>query len=290
MPAAEFIAGWISGALGLVVGHPIDTVKVRLQTQSKYHGILDCVIKTYRKETILGFFKGMSFPVGSVAISNSLAFGSYSNALLYLSDTEYKDWTNPPQNLHVYMSGCFSGLVQIYVSAPIDLIKVRLQNQTEPFGVKTRPGYLHTRYRGPFHCAICIFREEGIVGLYRGSIALALRDVPTMGLYFLTYEVVCKWMTKDKEVPGAWTMLFAGGCAGTVGWAFANPMDVIKARLQMDGMQRVQYRGILDCIIKSIRQEGARVLLKGLTINSLRAFPVNAVTFLSYEMLLKVFR
>lgn len=290
MPSAEFVAGWISGALGLVVGHPIDTIKVRLQTQSRYRGILDCIVKTYKKETILGFFKGMSFPVGSVAISNSLMFGTYSNALLYITGKECKDWKNPPQNHQVFVAGCFSGVVQVYFTAPVDLIKVRLQNQTESLKRQAKLNNLQARYRGPVHCAVSIFKTEGIAGLYRGSTALVLRDVPTVGLYFLTYEVLCKWMTSDGKIPDSWTMLFAGGCAGTVGWAAANPMDVIKSRLQMDGMQGAQYRGILDCISKGIKQEGFRVLCKGLTINSLRAFPVNAVTFLSYEKLLVTFR
>lgn len=65
-------------------------------------------------------------------------------------------------------------------------------------------------------------------------------------------------------------------------------MDVVKARLQMDGVTGVKYRGILDCILTSARQEGLQVFLKGLSLNSLRAFPVNAVTFLSYESILKV--
>ncbi|XP_066439064.1 solute carrier family 25 member 45 isoform X2 [Eleutherodactylus coqui] len=290
MPSTEFVAGWISGALGLVVGHPIDTVKVRLQTQSRYRGVLDCVVKTYKKETIWGFFKGMSFPVCSVAISNSLMFGSYSNALLYITGTEYKDWNNRPQNHQIFLAGCCGGVVQVYFTAPIDLIKVRLQNQTESFKRQAKLDNLQARYRGPVHCAASIFKAEGIKGLYRGSTALVLRDVPTIGLYFLTYEVLCRRMTSVGEIPGSWTMLFAGGCAGTVGWAAANPMDVIKSRLQMDGIQVVQYRGILDCISKSIKQEGFRVLCKGLTANSVRAFPVNAVTFLSFEKLLETFR
>ncbi|KAM3919376.1 solute carrier family 25 member 45 [Leptodactylus fuscus] len=290
MPSTEFVAGWISGALGIVVGHPIDTVKVRLQTQSRYRGILDCIVKTYKKETIFGFFKGMSFPVGCVAASNSLMFGSYSNALLYISGTESKDWKNPPQNHHVFLAGCFAGLVQVFFTAPVDLIKVRLQNQTESFKRQAKADNLQARYRGPVHCALSIVRAEGIVGLYRGTNALILRDVPTVGLYFITYEVLCKRMTRDGEIPDSWTMLFAGGCAGTAAWAAANPMDVIKSRLQMDGMQGARYRGILDCISKSIKQEGLRVLCKGLTANSLRAFPVNAVTFLSYEKLLENYR
>ncbi|XP_075043906.1 solute carrier family 25 member 45 isoform X2 [Mixophyes fleayi] len=232
----------------------------------------------------------MSFPVGSVAISNSLIFGSYSNALHYLTGTKCKDWKNPPQNHHVFLAGCFSGLVQVYFTAPVDLIKVRLQNQTQSFRTHAKPGNPQAHYRGPVYCAVSIFKEEGITGLYRGSTALVLRDVPTVGLYFLTYEVLCKWMTNDGKMPDTWTMLFAGGCAGTVGWAAANPMDVMKSRLQMDGMYGVQYRGIFDCVSKSIKQEGVSVLLKGLTVNSLRAFPVNAVTFLSYEKLLQTLR
>ncbi|XP_068117770.1 solute carrier family 25 member 45 isoform X2 [Hyperolius riggenbachi] len=288
MTYAEFIAGWISGALGLVVGHPIDTVKVRIQTQSKYNGIVDCIVKTYKKETLLGFFKGMSFPVGSVAISNSLIFGSYSNALYYLTGTTSKDWKKPPTHTHIFLAGCFSGIVQVYFTAPVDLIKVRLQNQTDSLKSQKKAINIQARYKGPVHCAVSIFREEGITGLYRGSTALVIRDVPTLGLYFLTYEVICKWMTMDGEMPSTWTMLFAGGWAGTVGWAAANPMDVVKSRLQMDGMYSVQYRGIWDCIFKSIKQEGPCVLFKGLTVNSLRAFPVNAVTFLGYEKLLQI--
>nr|XP_034953719.1 solute carrier family 25 member 45 [Zootoca vivipara]XP_034953720.1 solute carrier family 25 member 45 [Zootoca vivipara] len=289
MSGAEFAAGWLSGAAGLALGHPIDTVKVRLQTQARYRNVLDCVVRTYREETILGFFKGMSFPLLSVAMVNSVAFGAYSNALLYLCDTHHRDRsTNPPSYAHVYAAGCFSGLVQAVVLAPVDLVKVRLQNQTHPYGSRDRPGGPQPQYRGPVHCAASLLREEGPRGLFRGAAALVLRDTPTMGMYFLTYAVFCRALTAEAQEPGSATVLLAGGCAGTVSWALATPMDVVKARLQMDGVKRVAYRGILDCILASARQEGPRVFLKGLALNSLRAFPVNAITFLSYETLLKV--
>lgn len=87
---------------------------------------------------------------------------------------------------------------------------------------------------------------------------------------------------------GPATVLIAGGCAGTVSWVLATPMDVVKARLQMDGLKGVTYHGILDCVLTSARQEGPRVFLKGMALNCLRAFPVNAATFLGYESILKV--
>ena len=40
------------GGAGLVIGHPLDTVKARLQTIQGYNGILDCFKKTFREESV----------------------------------------------------------------------------------------------------------------------------------------------------------------------------------------------------------------------------------------------
>uniref|UniRef100_A0A2K6S3M7 Solute carrier family 25 member 45 n=1 Tax=Saimiri boliviensis boliviensis TaxID=39432 RepID=A0A2K6S3M7_SAIBB len=223
MPVEEFVAGWISGAVGLVLGHPFDTVKVRLQTQTTYRGIADCMVRIYRHESA-------------------------------------------------------------YFLAPFDLIKVRLQNQTEP---RAQPGSPRPRYQGPMHCAASIFQEEGPRGLFRGAWALTLRDTPTLGIYFITYEGLCHQYTPEGQNPSSATVLVAGGFAGIASWVTATPLDVIKSRMQMDGLRGKVYRGVLDCMVSSVRQEGVGVFLRGLTINSARAFPVNAVTFLSYEYLLR---
>uniref|UniRef100_A0A8C1HWU6 Solute carrier family 25 member 45 n=1 Tax=Cyprinus carpio carpio TaxID=630221 RepID=A0A8C1HWU6_CYPCA len=225
-----------------------------------------------------GFFKGMSFPVISVAISNAVAFGSYSNALDYLTRSGHNnsDQSKRSSLTAVFMAGCFSGLAQLFVSAPIDLVKVRLQNQTKSGGNK---------YRGPIHCIAVILREDGVKGLFRGIWALALRDVPCFGLYFLPYELICSMLTEKQ--PGNTAVLVAGGVAGVVTWACATPMDVVKARLQMCGGGGRMYSGVLNCITVSVREEGMQVFFKGLLLNSVRAFPVNAVTFLSFEMLLR---
>ncbi|CAG6021151.1 unnamed protein product [Menidia menidia] len=279
MPFLEFIAGSISGALGLAVGHPFDTIKVRLQARSLYKGIFHCVRKTYSHEGVRGFFKGMAFPVMTTGIVNSVVFGSYSNALDYLTGSQrgHTGQCTPASAGQVFTAGCFSGLVQVLVCAPIDLVKVRLQGQTSA-----------GRYRGPLHCMRVILREEGPRGLFRGGVALALRDIPCYGLYFLPYEVTRKALAETDQQPGTFAILMAGGVAGVVTWAFATPMDVVKARLQMSGAGGRRYSGVLHCMSVSLREEGPRVFFKGLLLNSLRAFPVNAITFLSYESLMKV--
>ncbi|KAL7399470.1 hypothetical protein ABVT39_024909 [Epinephelus coioides] len=222
----------------------------------------------------------MAFPVLTTGITNSVVFGSYSNALDYLTQSQRSDRSQgkPASAAQVFAAGSFSGLVQVFVLAPIDLVKVRLQGQTTA-----------VRYRGPIHCVAVILKEEGPRGLFRGGFALALRDVPCYGLYFLPYEVTRKALTETGKESGTFAILMAGGLAGVVTWAFATPMDVVKARLQMSGAGGREYSGVLHCMRESVREEGVRVFFKGLTLNSLRAFPVNAVTFLSYEMLMRTF-
>lgn len=82
--------------------------------------------------------------------------------------------------------------------APGDIVKVRLQCQTESVRRGTKP-----KYRGPVHCLLSILKEEGPRGLYRGALPLALRDGPGFGMYFLTYNTVCGLLTESRtEKPG----------------------------------------------------------------------------------------
>lgn len=93
-------------------------------------------------------------------------------------------------------------------------------------------------------------------------------------------------LTPSSSTPGSGTVLVAGGFAGVTSWVTATPLAVIKSRMQMAGLRQRVHQGLLDCMVSSARREGLGVFFQGLSINSARAFPVNAVTFLSYEYLL----
>ena len=80
MPSHEindFIAGAIGGGASIAASYPMDTIKVRLQTTNKYTGIIDCFKKMRATEGMIGFYKGMAFPLVTVAAVNSIAFGTY---------------------------------------------------------------------------------------------------------------------------------------------------------------------------------------------------------------------
>ncbi|KAI2652352.1 Solute carrier family 25 member 47-A [Labeo rohita] len=263
----------VSGACGVAVGYPLDTVKVRIQTQKQFTGIWNCITTTVKKEGVHGFFKGMALPVTTISMTSSVVFGTYRNCLQCLA--QFRG------------IGASNTKLDISVMSPGDIVKVRLQCQTE----SKRSG-LKPKYRGPIHCLLSIARDEGISGLYRGALPLAFRDGPSFATYFLTYSTLCSQLTPAGQKEPEWpAVLLAGGVAGMAGWSVGTPMDVIKARLQMDGVRgERRYRGLVHCVTETVRNEGPRIFFKSLEINCLRAFPVNMVVFAVYEVSVRVLR
>ncbi|KAM5337090.1 solute carrier family 25 member 47 isoform 2-T5 [Glossophaga mutica] len=297
------------GVCGVAVGYPLDTVKVRIQTEPKYTGIWQCVQDTYRQERVRGFYRGLSLPVCTVSLVSSLSFGTYRCCLAHICQFRYGSADAKPAKTDITLSGFTSGLVRVFLTSPTEVAKVRLQTQAQAQAQTRRRALTSAvaaqplcpapsagpapgpRYRGPLHCLATVAREEGLRGLYKGSSALLFRDGHSFATYFLSYSILCEWLTPaGHSQPDVLGVLVAGGCAGTLAWAVATPMDVIKSRLQADGQGPRRYRGLLHCLATSVREEGPRVLFKGLTLNCSRAFPVNMVVFVTYEAALRLTR
>ncbi|XP_054989067.1 solute carrier family 25 member 47 [Sorex araneus] len=303
----DFAAGAFGGVCGVAVGYPLDTVKVRIQTEPRFTGIWDCVRDTYRRERLPGFYRGLSLPVCTAALVSSVSFGTYRHCLARICRARYGSADAKPSKADVTLSGFASGLVRVFLTAPTEVAKVRLQTQKQAQPRRASvsspaaapplcpvapasPGS-GPKYRGPLHCLATVAREEGLRGLYAGSSALLLRDGHSFATYFLSYALLSEWLTPaGHSRPDVLGVLLAGGCAGALAWAVATPMDVIKSRLQADGQGGRRYRGLLHCVVSSVRAEGPRVLFRGLALNCGRAFPVNMVVFLAYEAALRLTR
>ncbi|KAM9064734.1 solute carrier family 25 member 48 [Sarcophilus harrisii] len=294
----DFLAGWIGGATSVIVGHPLDTVKTRLQAGTGYGNTLNCVLTVYKKESVTGFFKGMSFPLASIAVYSSVVFGVFSNTQKFLTQYRSGESSHSPSLSDLILASMLSGVVSVGLGSPVDLIKIRLQMQTQPFlkanlHLKPRPKDLwnQPKYQGPIHCMTSIIRNEGLVGLYRGANAMLLRDVPGYCLYFIPYVFIYEWITPENyTTSNPYTVWLAGGIAGAISWGTATPMDVVKSRLQADGVYCNKYKGVMDCISQSYQKEGLKVFFRGITVNTIRGFPMSATMFLGYELSLRILR
>jgi len=74
----DVLAGTVGGICTVVVGHPFDTIKVRLQTQFEgsqaYKGTWDACVRTLRVEGVRGFYKGVQSPLLGEGVFNAWQF------------------------------------------------------------------------------------------------------------------------------------------------------------------------------------------------------------------------
>ncbi|XP_068243505.1 solute carrier family 25 member 45 isoform X2 [Palaemon carinicauda] len=275
----DFVAGCVGGCAGLIVGHPLDTIKVRQQTMGNVP-IGKGILNTYKFEGVRGFYKGMGFPILATGTLNSIFFGVYGNCLRYLSKGK-----DEPSYLDIYLAGCAGGFFQLSVACPVDLVKIKMQMQTG--SAKGLWGtHYESNYKGPTACLKDLYKKNGLKGCYTGLHSMLYRDVIASGSYFVLYEL----MRDGSQGLSTLSILWAGGMAGVVSWASILPIDVIKSRIQGDDPNNPKYKNAIDCFVKSYREEGIRVFGKGFTMMCARAFPTNAAIFLGYETSLSLLR
>ncbi|MCO5558799.1 hypothetical protein L7F22_012386 [Adiantum nelumboides] len=82
--AKDYAAGFAAGVATVIVGHPFDTVKVKLQTQNtevnmaRYKNAAHCILSISKSVGLKGFYKGASSSFVGVALESSVLFGAYS--------------------------------------------------------------------------------------------------------------------------------------------------------------------------------------------------------------------
>lgn len=239
----------------------------------------------------------MASPLYSLVTINCLVFGVQGYVQRRLED--------PDALFSHFKAGALAGLVQTVICSPMELVKTRMQIQGQGVSsevlkqAKANVGTAATNssktlYNGPIDCVKKIYKTEGLGkrGLGRGFLLTAMRETPSFGVYFYVYEYLCRrWTEGSNKTPNfQWTLL-AGGLSGMASWSCTYPVDVIKSRIQADGVGGVeQYKGARDCFRKSVKKEGYRCLSRGLVSTLIRAFPVNAATFGAVEWYLNLVR
>ncbi|KAG7099021.1 hypothetical protein E1B28_000904 [Marasmius oreades] len=276
--AKAFIAGGIGGVCAVLVGHPFDLTKTRLQTAptGTYTGALDVVKKALARDGITGMYRGIVPPLLGVTPIFAVSFWAYdaSKQLIYALTPNRR--SEGLSTAELAAAGFLSAVPATAVTAPVERAKVLLQIQGQ--------GGTEQKYKGVLDVIKHLYKEGGLRSIFRGSGATLMRDGPGSAAYFAAYEVTKKALTPAGHSPSDLNLsaiVLAGGMAGVAMWTLAIPPDVIKSRIQ--SAPTGTYSGIMDCARKTIAQDGAGALFKGLGPAMARAFPANAATFLGVE-------
>jgi solute carrier family 25 (mitochondrial carrier), member 14/30 len=161
---------------------------------------------------------------------------------------------------------------------PIDTTKTRLQVQE---------GRINIRYNGMFDCGRQIYRQEGLRALYSGIAPAILRQSVYGTLKFGSYYslkniIVSHFYEGDTSVENPWINVSCAALAGAFSSAIANPTDVLKVRMQVQGKGTNQMP-LYKCFYEIYRTEGFRGLYRGVMPTSQRAMTIAAVELPVYD-------
>ncbi|CDP06301.1 unnamed protein product [Coffea canephora] len=286
--AKDLTAGTVGGAAQLIVGHPFDTIKVKLQSQPpplpgqplRYSGAMDAVRQTLAAEGPRGLYKGMGAPLATVAAFNAVLF-------TVRGQMEALVRSEPGAPLSVnqqVVCGAGAGVAVSFLACPTELIKCRLQAQSALAG--SGSAAVAIKYGGPIDVARHVVQSAGVTGLFKGLVPTLAREVPGNAVMFGVYEAIKQVLAggQDTSILGRGSLMLAGGLAGGSFWLSVYPTDVVKSVIQVDEYKSPKYSGSFDAVRKILASEGVKGLYKGFGPAMARSVPANAACFLAYEM------
>ena len=310
----DILAGTSAGIVSVLVCHPLDTIRVRLQTApaGRFTGVTDVVKQTIKGEGVTALYKGITSPLTAQGIQKATMFFSFGAAKRYLTDAS----SGPLPLWKLYLCGSVAGMSNALVANPFELVRNRLQ-------VQYQRNIASSQYKGPFDCARQMVATSGVRSLWLGLGPMILRDAPGVGAWYCTFEGVRRYLVpagEDPSITPKWKILVSGACAGVGFWVFAFPQDTIKNIIQTRGMsmqieaataaaataaaatasasssathtlshsilltQQQQSLGFFATGAELVRKEGIRRLWKGFTIAAARGIPGASSTFLTYQL------
>ncbi len=286
-----------------------------IHTRSIVHTLRGVV----RHEGLVGLYQGL----GPALLGSSVSWGGYFFFYEAIKGEmiSRKEKDRPISSLapfENFTAACLSGSIMVGFTNPIWLIKTRMQLQLKkaqqcqiaklaPSSEKLKPPY-----KNIFDAATTIVREEGVTALYKGTVP-ALMLTTHGGIQFVVYEFLKKNFgeytkaTRSKNndqshsrsvierLQDSMGYLTMGAVSKIIASTATYPIQLIKSRLQQRNqtaelsstgeieMVKREYRGVMDCVVKILKNEGFNGFFKGSLTNAIRVAPSAAITFVVYE-------
>jgi solute carrier family 25 (mitochondrial carnitine/acylcarnitine transporter), member 20/29 len=276
-PFEILVAGSISGCAGVLVCHPFDVIRTRIQISKQNKGALACLRDVIKESGVKGLYKGILGPLFAQAIYKATIFTT--NALV-----SKHIFTGPKSNQSVFLSGAIAGSLNAAIVSPVELLRTRHILSA------TKASY-STIFRS-------LLIERGFLGLFKGLIPTIFRDGPGVGVYFLTFDL-CKsnlleaYLSKSPRqsetvLPSNSTLLtiklLSASCAGIAFWTVALPIDTIKTIYEsanIGGDMVCQSRWLLRTIKEG---GGISMLFRAWPVAMGRGIPSAAITLTTFDI------
>ncbi|KAH7378005.1 mitochondrial oxaloacetate transport protein [Cadophora sp. MPI-SDFR-AT-0126] len=286
-----FAAGGVAGCGAVIASHPFETVKIRMQLQGEllrkssqiiiYNGPIHGLKVILCNEGIRGVYSGFGAGSAYQLLLNGSRIGFYEPIRSNLTSTLYSDANKQNFGMNV-LSGALSGIIGAVLGSPFFLVKTRMQTYSRAVPMGTQHVYTNT-----WSALKGIYRSEGIKGLYRGCDAAIVRtgvgSSAQLPCYYAAKRVLIE-RTNMRE--GTVLYLISSSISGCAVCCLMHPVDTVMAR--MYNQNGTLYRGILDCLAKTISTEGLLACYKGFLPHLARILPHTILTLTIAEQAITV--
>ena len=247
-----YLKGCLSGMSGIILSHPIDTIKTQYQNQTLKLSSNNNKVKF--NYSFKNLYRGISSPLLGVGIEKAIVFGTYN----YFKSRDF----------NIPISGAFSGFAASVIVSPYERIKILKQtNQKVNLKMCLKPSFL-----------------------FKGLSATFTREVPGFAIYFSTYEKLKNhfFTSRNEKITIPASFLF-GGLSGSIAWIFIYPQDRIKTILQssLEKSSSSSLDGLKEIIKTTYKMGGLRHFYNGFSFALMRAILLHSGTFATMEILNK---
>jgi solute carrier family 25 (adenine nucleotide translocator) protein 4/5/6/31 len=189
-----------------------------------------------------------------------------------------------------FLMGGVSAAVSKTAAAPIERVKLLIQNQDEMI----KQGKLSEPYKGIGDCFAKTMKDEGAVSLWRGNAANVVRYFPTQALNFAFKDQFKAMFGYKKDKDGYWKWfagnMASGGLAGATSLAFVYSLDFARTRLANDNKSAKkggarEFNGLADVYRKTLASDGIAGLYRGFTISCVGIVVYRGLYFGMYDSL-----
>ncbi|KXZ44653.1 hypothetical protein GPECTOR_64g147 [Gonium pectorale] len=185
-------------------------------------------------------------------------------------------------------AGAIAGCIARVITGPLDVIKIRFQVQLEPIVGSFTEAPRQSKYTGFRQALTTIVREEGVQGLWRGTVPGLLLTVPYTAVQFVALQQVRQVAANHGLTanPGTAPLvsLASGALAGAAATVASYPFDLLRTTLAAQGEPKV-YRNMWDAAKSIVSTRGPAGLYSGLGVTLVEIVPYAALQFGLYDAL-----
>ncbi|XP_071132310.1 mitochondrial uncoupling protein 4-like [Mytilus edulis] len=285
----------IAAIIAETVTYPLDLTKTRLQIQGEKHvgghnvagqkrGMVKTIVGIGSEEGAIKLFQGLTPALYRHLLYTGCRISFYEiireKILKKNSDGSFPVWKSS-------LGGLTAGAMGQFIASPTDLVKVQMQMEGRR-RLEGKP----PRVKSTTQAFRKIITEEGFRGLYRGVVPNVQRAALINMGDLATYDTVKHGVLQYTSLTDNWvTHTISGTCSGLSMAILGTPADVIKTRIMNQPTENGRgklYSGSVDCLVKTVNQEGFLALYKGFLPIWGRLGPWSLIFWISFEQIRKL--